>query len=104
MKSKLTYQKIYEIVREIPEGKVATYGQIAQMAGKCTARMVGYAMSALPAGNDAPWHRVVNRQGKISMRSSGSEDDLQRRLLINEGIFFDISGKIDLAVYRWLGY
>ncbi len=104
MKSKLTYQKIYEIVREIPEGKVATYGQIAQMVGNCTARMVGYSMSALPPGNDVPWQRVVNRQGKISIRSSGSEDDLQRRLLINEGIVFDSSGKIDLVVYRWLGY
>ena len=104
MKSKLTYQKIYEIVQEIPEGKVATYGQIAQMVGSCTARMVGYAMSALPAGNDVPWQRVVNRQGKISIRSNGSEDDLQRRLLINEGIVFNNSGKIDLAVYRWLRY
>jgi methylated-DNA-protein-cysteine methyltransferase-like protein len=104
MKSELTYQKIYEIVSEIPEGKVATYGQIAQMVGNCTARMVGYAMFALPPGNDVPWQRVVNRQGKISIRSSGGEDDLQRRLLINEGIIFDSSGKIDLAVYRWLGY
>ena len=58
------YERIYLVVRQIPPGKVATYGQVAQITGNCTARMVGYAMAACP--DDVPWQRVINAQGKVS--------------------------------------
>ena len=62
------YGRIYAVVHHIPPGQVATYGQIARMVGRCTARAVGYAMAALPCDTDVPWHRVINSQGKISPR------------------------------------
>ena len=64
--------------------------------------MVGYAMSALNGASDVPWHRVINAQGKVSMRSGGSEEVLQEQLLEAEGIPFDANRKIDLDQYRWL--
>ncbi len=69
----LTYQQaVYAIVRQIPSGLVASYGQIARIAGGgVSARMVGYALAALPQGNDVPWQRVINSQGKISLPGFG---------------------------------
>lgn len=67
-----TYERIYEVVRLIPPGRVATYGQVASIVGNCTARMVGYAMAALPPGSDVPWQRVINAQGKISLRADSA--------------------------------
>ena len=64
------HKSIHRIVRLIPPGRVATYGQIAAFAGRCTPRMVGYAMAAIPSGSDVPWHRVINSRGTISLRSS----------------------------------
>jgi methylated-DNA-protein-cysteine methyltransferase-like protein len=64
--------------------------------------MAGYALAALPAGEDAPWHRVVNREGRISLRSDGQANVDQRTLLEREGIRFDPDGRIDLGVFRWL--
>lgn len=97
-----TYSDIYAVVCRIPKGQVATYGQIAQLAGlPRRARLVGYALSAL---NDSsvPWHRVINAKGEISRRSGGSEaDELQRLLLEEEGIHFDAHGRIPLDRYRW---
>ncbi len=98
---KTIYQKIYEIVRQIPEGRVSSYGRIARMIPNCTPRMVGYAMAALQKDSDVPWHRVVNFQGKISPRSSGDHDLLQEQLLRAEGIRFDTQGRIDLATFIW---
>jgi methylated-DNA-protein-cysteine methyltransferase-like protein len=95
------YARIYLLVAQIPVGKVATYGQIAQLAGDCTARMVGYAMAA--AGNDIPWQRVINAQGKISPRADGGGATLQQLRLEEEGIAFGPEGKINLRVYRWVG-
>ncbi len=83
------YERIYAVVCQIPPGKVATYGQIAAIVGGCTARMVGYAMAALPHGTDVPWQRVINRQGKISPRVGGNGSALQRQLLEAEGVRFD---------------
>ena len=97
------YQEIYKIVRRIPPGKVASYGQIAKMVEHCTARMAGYAMHAVPDGSDIPWQRVVNSQGRISLRSNGREDELQRQLLISEGVVFDKNGRLNLEKYRWSG-
>ena len=89
------YDNIYKIVESIPPGKVMSYGQIAGMLAKCTARMVGYALSALPEESDAPWWRVVNSQLKISLRTASAHHLLQRKLLEGEGVVFDKYGKIE---------
>ena len=95
------YQTVYEIVRQIPKGKVSTYGRIARMIEGCTARMVGYAMAATPSNKEIPWHRVINSQGKISIRANGDTDHVQKQLLISEGIQFSKSDKVDLSLYLW---
>lgn len=97
------YDRIYDIVRQIPWGKVATYGQIADLAklyGK--ARLVGYALFRVQIADDIPWHRVINAKGEISYsfkRQGG--DYLQKVLLEEEGVKFKKNGKIDLNQYRW---
>lgn len=96
-----TYQTIYQTIERIPRGKVATYGQISRLVGNCTARMVGYALAALPPDSDVPWHRIINRQGRISLRSGGENDELQKNLLESEGIIFDSSGKTNLSRFGW---
>ena len=98
-----TYDRIYAVVRRIPPGQVATYGQIAAIVGGCTARMVGYAMAALPFGVDVPWQRVINIQGKISPRGAGDGGLRQRQLLEAEGVEFDESGRVDFAQVGWPG-
>ena len=97
------YERINGVVRQIPAGKVATYGQIAEIVGGCTARMVGYAMAALPFDTDVPWQRVINRQGKVSPRSSGAGSALQRQLLEAEGVDFSVDGRVDFSVVGWEG-
>jgi len=97
------YQRIDTMVQRIPEGQLATYGQIAKLTGSCGARQVGYAMAALSAESDVPWHRVINSQGFISARRGGEGHELQRILLEDEGIVFNDKGKVDLAIYRWQG-
>ena len=95
------YDKIYEWVCRVPEGKVAGYGQIAGLVGKCSARQVGYAMAALPDDSGVPWHRIINSQGRISMRTGSEGHQLQRILLEAEDVVFSEDGKIDLVEYRW---
>ena len=95
------YEQIYAVAHHIPPGQVATYGQIARIVGRCTARAVGYAMAALPCDTDVPWHRVINSQGKISPRRSGEGSARQRQLLEGEGICFDQQGRMDLNVVGW---
>ena len=97
------YHQIHEIIRLIPHGKVATYGQIAEIVGGCTARMVGYAASTIPVDSEIPWQRVINYKGKISNRSRVYGELLQQELLEGEGIQFDQSGKTNLKHYRWNG-
>ena len=94
-----TYERIYLVVRRIPYGNVATYGQIASIVGNCTPRMVGYALSALSSGSDVPWQRVINAEGKISLRDDEMDGKLQRCLLENEGIVFTHDEKIDLKKF-----
>lgn len=99
-----TYEAIYAIVRQIPYGKVATYGQIADLTNRLgNARLVGYALHRIPLNQlDIPWHRVVNAKGEISysiFREGG--DYLQRTLLEEEGVIFNDVGKIDLKIYQW---
>lgn len=86
------YETVYKIVQQIPPGKVMSYGQIATLVPKCTARMVGYAMSATPEELEIPWWRVVNSQLKISL--PGEHYHLQKQLLMQEGIVFNTSGKM----------
>lgn len=97
------YERIYGLVRRIPPGRVATYGQIAAMVGGCTARMVGYAMAALPFDTDVPWQRVINRQGQVSPRSSGHGSAFQREILEAEGITFDPNHRTDFDQFGWNG-
>jgi methylated-DNA-protein-cysteine methyltransferase-like protein len=97
------YQQIQDIIRLIPSGKVATYGQIAKIVGNCNARMVGYAASSIPLDSDIPWQRVINYKGGISLRSNGSAELLQQKLLEAEGVIFDQSARTDLEYFRWDG-
>ena len=97
------YERIYAEVRKIPRGKVATYGQIAKIVDRCTARMVGYAMAALRGRRDVPWQRVINSKGEISTRSGGDGALRQRKLLGKEGIRFDQRGRVNLRKVRWAG-
>lgn len=98
-----TYLAIYAVVERIPKGSVATYGQVAALAGlPGRARLVGYALSALAGKSSIPWHRVVNAQGRVSLRSCGSGADMEQRLrLEHEGVKFDASGRILLERFLW---
>jgi methylated-DNA-protein-cysteine methyltransferase-like protein len=102
-------QDVFALIREIPAGRVMTYGSIARQmdppAGmdpfafqRIAPRWVGYALANCPA--DAPWHRVINYRGAISPRR-GISPELQRHLLEAEGVEFNRNGKIDLAEYEW---
>ena len=95
------WQLFYDVVRRIPVGEVATYGQIASVAGLPRhARQVGYALHALD-DEDVPWHRVINASGQISARAAPGWDGRQRALLEAEGIVFSPAGRVDLDRYRW---
>ena len=97
-----TYARIYAVVRRVPRGRVATYGQIARLAKLPShARQVGYAMYALPAGTNVPWQRVVNAKGEISRRARAGGELTQRLLLEREGIRFNARGRIDLSRHGW---
>jgi len=97
-----SYRRIYAVVRRIPRGRVATYGQVAVLAGLGGhARQVGYAMHALPKGSSVPWHRVINARGEISRRRRPGEELSQRMLLEREGVGFDARGRVALARLQW---
>jgi len=102
--------KVWEMVRQVPQGKVATYGQIAALVGPPEGmseqdyrafgpRWVGGAMAACP--DDVPWQRIINAQGKISLR--GGSEVHQRELLEAEGVVFDERERVDLKRYGWKG-
>jgi len=96
------YERIYAVVERIPEGRVATYGQVAALAGLGrAARQVGYALHSLPEGSDLPWQRVINSRGEVSPRAMPGWDGYQRHLLEEEGVEFDERGRVDLERYRW---
>lgn len=99
-------QRVWQVVARIPEGKVATYGQVAALAGvpgRSAARQVGYALSALSSDTTVPWHRVVNAKGQVSLRADPARPDYQRLLLEAEGVAFGLEGVLDLARYCWDG-
>ena len=92
---------IFDVVEAIPEGKVATYGQIGKLVGGCSGQLVGFALASLryQGSRKVPWQRVINRSGKISL--TGPDAALQRALLEDEGVRFDADGVIDLDQFGW---
>ncbi|TDJ02208.1 MAG: methyltransferase [Deltaproteobacteria bacterium] len=100
--SKSSYAGIYVVVKRIPRGRVATYGQVARLAGfPRHARLVGYALHALPHGSRVPWQRVINARGQVSPRALPGWEGLQLRLLEREGVRCDRRGWIPLTRYQW---
>ena len=94
--------RIYDVVARIPRGRVATYGQIAQLAGAGGhARQVGYALHALPGDSRLPWHRVINAQGRVSAREDPADETFQRARLESEGLHFSSEGRLDLHAVGW---
>ena len=97
-----SYDRIYKIVSLIPFGQVATYGQIALLAGMPRhARQVGYALNKLNDSTDLPWHRVINSKGEVSPRAWCDNHLIQRILLEEENVSFDQHGRISLATFGW---
>ncbi len=97
-------QLVYALARQIPPGQVASYGQLALLAGNPRgARVVGYAMHRVPDGSDVPCHRVVFRDGSLCQGFAFGGTDLQRQMLAAEGVTFDSEGRVDMARHRWAG-
>ncbi|MGI9432203.1 MAG: MGMT family protein [Myxococcota bacterium] len=99
-----SYERIYRVVKRVPKGRVATYGQIAELAElPRQARQVGYALHALSgdASGTVPWQRGVNARGEVSERAVRGHEPVQRAMLEAEGVVFGGNGRIDLARYRW---
>ena len=96
------WERIYAVVRRIPRGRVASYGQVAALAGLPRhARQVGYALHALPEGSDVPWHRVINARGEVSPRATPGWDRLQLDLLRRERVLGAGAQRVDLERFRW---
>ena len=90
------------MVRRIPRGRVATYGQVARLAGLAGhARQVGYALHAMATDRVVPWHRVINARGEISPRAEPGSEGFQRALLEREGVGFDAAGRVALGCHQW---
>lgn len=99
-----TFARIYDVVRQIPRGRVATYGQVAVLAGNARwARVVGYALHANPEPGTIPCHRVVDRNGRLAPAFAFGGEDAQRRLLAEEDVTTREDGTVDLSVYLWNG-
>ena len=99
--SENVFTRIYEVVRQIPRGKVATYGQVAAMAGNPRlARVVGYALHVNPDPDSIPCYRVVNRLGDVSKAFAFGGENVQIALLRADGVHVE-NGRVDLSVYRW---
>ncbi len=95
------HERIWQVVAMIPAGRVATYGQVAELAGlPGRARLVGRVMSQLPAGSRIPWHRVVNAAGRLSLPAGSRGYREQRRRLVAEGVMLR-GGKLALGRFRW---
>jgi len=93
--------RIIAVIKKVPKGKVATYGQIAVIAGNPRgARQVAWALNSSSSKEALPWHRIINRQGRISLRP-GTGFETQKQLLENEGVVFSMNGSIDLKRFLW---
>lgn len=99
-----THNRIHSVVRRIPPGRVLTYGEVAVLADMPgQARLVGYALHALPAHTAVPWHRVINARGGISTgRAWPGGHLLQQQLLEAEGVEFGANGRVELERFRWV--
>lgn len=98
------FEIIYEVVKKIPEGKVATYGQVARLAGNPRwARVVGYALHVNPAFGKIPCHRVVNKAGRTAPAFAFGGSDVQRAMLEGEGVTFLPDGRVDMEKHQWNG-
>jgi methylated-DNA-protein-cysteine methyltransferase-like protein len=96
------YERVVDIIRKIPEGRVATYGQVARHAGNPRgARQVAYILHSSTEKEGLPWHRVINSQGSISLRPKRGHE-LQKQMLEKEGVVFNDENRIDLACFGWL--
>jgi len=96
------HARFLAVVRRIPRGRVATYGQVARLAGlPGRARQVGWALHSSGSAGSVPWHRVINARGEVSPRAAPGYDRLQRKLLEDEGIEFDGAGRVAFARFGW---
>jgi len=96
------FERVYRLVRQVPPGKVTSYGALSRMLGHPrAARTVGWALHSLPEGSDVPWHRVINSQGRVSTSCREHAADLQRALLEAEGVEFDADGTVDWERFGW---
>ncbi|HNS52245.1 MAG TPA: MGMT family protein [Anaerolineae bacterium] len=97
-------EQVYVVVQRIPEGKVATYGQIARILGRPRgAREVGWALRDLPDNRDVPWQRVINAQGRVSFPPGSQGATVQQAMLEAEGVVFRPDGSVDLKRFGWEG-
>lgn len=97
-------ERIWQVVRAIPAGRVCTYGEVARMAGlPGAARRVGAALKGLPPGTALPWHRVINARGRISLPAGSAAHARQRQRLQAEGVAFKPGGGVDLRRFGWRG-
>ena len=95
-------ERILTLIKQVPPGCVATYGQIAKLAGiPRNSRQVGSVLKKLPAGSGVPWYRIVNSKGEISDRENESSQNIQRMALEEEGISFDDNDRIRLKEFQW---
>ena len=99
-----TFEKIYEVVKNIPKGNVSTYGQVAYLAGNPRwSRVVGYALHVNPEPITIPCHRVVTKDGSLSKAFAFGGENMQRTLLAEEGVEFLPDGRVDLSRFLWNG-
>lgn len=101
MSEKTAFEIIYDVIHQIPKGRVASYGQVAALSGnRRWARVVGYALHAVPHGSDIPWHRVVKKNGEVFGGADSSGGRYQTELLLGEGVGF-IDGCVDMKRFQW---
>ena len=95
------YRRARDIIKKVPQGKVATYGQVAALAGNHrAARQIAWVLHSSSSEDNLPWHRIINTQGRISLRPGWGYEE-QKALLLREGVTFDRNDRVDLKRYLW---